>query len=574
MVVFGAVAPSLRWGRHLLLRWPRSLPWPRYSLPGSALALLFGCASFTPSLVPREWFVQGIVAGLTSTFGYAIGVFLAWALRPLLRGRRPSAALTRGLWLALAGLGLPLLVATLVAGGRWQHQIHLLTGREPPASSSWIPTLLLALGILLVFVGLARALRWLEHEVRGWLVRLVPGRVADPLAILIVVLLLLGLNDGLLSREAGRVANSTFASMNAATSLGTLQPTAAERSGSPASLVPWDTLGRQGRDFVGRGPNVEDLTAFSGIPAQEPVRVYVGLRSAATGRARAELAVRELRRTGGFDRAVLVVATTTGTGLVDSSAADSIEYMYNGDTAIVADQFSYLPSWLSFLGDRRVAERAGRQLFDTVYAAWAAMPPGHRPRLLVTATSLGVYGSEAAFTGLADILERTDGVVWAGAPNFSRLHHEFVQGRDQGSPEWHPVYQSGRSVRFAATPADLRTPGTRWPRPRVVYLQHGSDPVVFWGPRLAFSKPDWLSGPRAPDVSPNMFWLPVVTFWQVTADLPSAFEVPPGHGHRYRELYVDAWAAVAAPKGWTSADSRRLRDVISKTTPPPEQPPW
>jgi Predicted membrane protein len=28
--------------------------------------------------------------------------------------------------------------------------------------------------------------------------------------------------------------------------------------------------------------------------------------------------------------------------------ANPLEYMYNGDTAIVAMQYSYLPSWLSF----------------------------------------------------------------------------------------------------------------------------------------------------------------------------------------------------------------------------------
>jgi uncharacterized membrane protein len=175
-----------------------------------------------------------------------------------------------------------------------------------------------------------------------------------------------------------------------------------------------------------------------------------------------------------------------------------------------------------------------------------------------------VIGSESAFHGLADIRRRADGVVWTGTPSFSPMHQRFVDDRDAGSPQWLPVYDEGRVVRFAANPEDLARPGTRWRRPRVVYLQNGSDPVVLWSPSLMFQRPDWLSEPRPPDVSPDMLWFPVVTFWQVTADLPSTYEVTPGHGHHYRELYADAWAAVAPPPGWTAADTTRLRERLSR----------
>ena len=76
---------------------------------------------------------------------------------------------------------------------------------------------------------------------------------------------------------------------------------------------------------------------------------------------------------------------------------------------------------------------------------------------------------------------------------------------------------------------------------------------------LLFDRPDWLREPAASDVSPAMFWMPVVTFWQVTADLPFALQAPPGHGHHYREIFADAWAAVAAPPGWDEEDTQRLR---------------
>jgi uncharacterized membrane protein len=60
-----------------------------------------------------------------------------------------------------------------------------------------------------------------------------------------------------------------------------------------------------------------------------------------------------------------------------------------------------------------------------------------------------------------------------------------------------------------------------------------------------------------------MFWMPFVTFWQVTADLPFALRAPQGHGHSYREIFADAWAAVAPPPGWSARDTQRLRAQLA-----------
>jgi uncharacterized membrane protein len=55
---------------------------------------------------------------------------------------------------------------------------------------------------------------------------------------------------------------------------------------------------------------------------------------------RAELAVAELERAGGFERGNLLVATTTGSGRLDPGAGDSFEYLTGGDSATVAMQYS------------------------------------------------------------------------------------------------------------------------------------------------------------------------------------------------------------------------------------------
>ena len=86
------------------------------------------------------------------------------------------------------------------------------------------------------------------------------------------------------------------------------------RSSGPQSLASWQSLGHQGRVFVSAGPTVQQLSRFSGKPAVEPIRAYAGLHSADGIKATAALAARELQRTGGLNRAVIAVATTTGTG--------------------------------------------------------------------------------------------------------------------------------------------------------------------------------------------------------------------------------------------------------------------
>jgi uncharacterized membrane protein len=505
--------------------------------------------------------IQGLIAGISAAIGYGIGTTLAWFVGEL-TVRRPSATVRRRAWQVLAVVGPVAGIVVVWLGSRWQRDIHLIMGLEPPAPGRSLGIVVLALGVFVLFIGVARLVRWLTRWVIRLIARIIPHRMARPLAVVAVGTLLVVLVNGVLFRGLIEAANSAFSVKDGGTADGVVPPTAPERSGSPDSLVDWDSLGLQGRNFVGEGPTPEELGAFNGRPPLQPVRVYTGLASAEEVEDRAALAVRDLERAGGFDRRALVVITTTGTGWVDPAATDSLEYMFNGDTAMVAMQYSYLPSWISFLVDQAKAKDAGRALFDAVYGAWSRLPFDQRPALYVFGESLGTFGGEAAFSGLADIRNRTDGVLWAGPPNFNALWRSLVEDRAPGSPEWLPVYDHGSTVRFADEAPDLDRPGGSWVPPRVVYLQNASDPIVWWSPRLLVRPPDWLGDDPAPDVSERMTWLPVVSFWQVTADLAFATGVPDGHGHRYLADYVDGWARVAQPPGWTSADTERLRPLI------------
>ncbi|WP_248964163.1 alpha/beta hydrolase [Sphaerisporangium perillae] len=533
----------------------------RLDMAGSILATIFFCLSLTPSLLPRSWFLQGLIAGVLSATGYLVGVILSAVVRRITSWRPGPERLRIVRWV-ISILGSGLCAASLVLGVGFQREIYALMGLHPPERLGYLGVPLVSTAVFLAFLALARAFRVAARALGRVLARWIPPSVARFGGVLGVTLLAFSLTDGVLTEALLKGADSSFAALNRETSPGTSPPRAATLSGGPSSLVSWASLGLEGRDFVAGAAAPDELRRFSGRPATSPIRVYAGLDSAATVQRRAALAVQELERTGAFSRKVLCVITTTGTGWVDPQAAAALEFMYGGDTALVSMQYSYLPSWLSFVVDRERAQAAGRELFEQVYARWARLPAGHRPRLLIFGESLGAFGAESAFSGDQDLRARTDGALFAGPPDSSQLWRRFVDERDSGSREALPVYRKGETVRFANRPPDLTSLTSLWSTPRVVYLQHPSDPIVWWTPRLILHKPDWLRERRGDDVLPEMRWYPFVTFWQITADLAVSLEAPPGHGHDYAGEVVAAWARIAPPDGWDDLRTAALTGLL------------
>jgi uncharacterized membrane protein len=532
------------------------------TLPGCWGALIFACLSFTPSLLPRGGLIQGLICGITSAIGYGLGVLAAWIWRAFADRdpRRPR----RWAWRTFFIGGAVLFAASFGLGQYWQYEIRKLMGvtdyNIPLAVvSPFIAALAFCL-FLLLGRGLRRLYRWAAKLLNRW----IGQRAAKAVGWVLVAGLTYLVVSGLLLQGFVSVMNKAYSVRDTKTAEGVHQPTTSLRSGGPGSLVPWNSLGWQGRNFIGKGPSVSDIERFTHHPAVEPIRVYSGLASAASAESRAALAVDDLKRTGGFQRKNLLVVTTTGSGWVDPALVDTFEYLSGGDSATVAIQYSYLPSWISYLVDQSKALAAGRALFDAVYGVWAKLPPGHRPRLFVAGESLGSFGGEAAFTGENDMANRTDGTLFAGPPNFNTLFREFSDHRGAGSPEVQPVYQDGRIVRFTNDPTTGIPPkGEPWEGSRILYLMHPSDPIVWWSPHLIFSEPDWIGEPPGKDVLEGMFWMPFVTFWQVTADLPFSTGVPGGHGHKYTAEYVDGWNAVMRPAGFTSQDLASLSKIIA-----------
>ena len=224
-------------------------------------------------------------------------------------------------------------------------------------------------------------------------------------------------------------------------------------------------------------------------------------------------------------------------------------------------QYSYLPSWMSFLVDQVKARDAGRALFDAVYGAWAQLPPESAPEALRLRREPGhlrrggrlqrarrhhePYGRRAV--GRAAQLQRA--VARASSTT-------ATPARRSGCPSSTTAAPSGSPTR----PPTSTSPPAPWGEPRVAYLQNASDPIVWWSPQLILSHPDWLRGERGPRRLPE-HGVAAVRHVLAGHRRPGVRrpDVPDGHGHKYEADYVNGWADVAQPPGWTAADTARLR---------------
>ncbi|WP_424809243.1 alpha/beta hydrolase [Rhodococcus sp. 27YEA15] len=534
---------------------------------GLAVGLVFFVLSMSPSLLPRAWYLQGVATGISVAMGYALGVTAAWMIRKC--GVEPTwSDRTKKIgWRVLAVLAIILIPLFLILGSWWQQIVRDLVEVPRTQQLNYLLVLVIAVAVWFILLEAGRGLRYLTNKLTAVALRFVPKEAAKVASLVVVFALAIFVVNGALYNGLIAFANWSFSGADNDTPDGITEPLIAERSGSPMSAEPWDTLGREGRTFMGSGPSAEKITEVTGREAKQPIRVYAGRESSDSINGVAQRVVDELVRTGGFDRGTLAVVTTTGRGWVNDDVASAFEYTQGGDTAIAAMQYSFLPSPLAFIADRETPMAAGQALFNAVYAKWIDLPLDKRPKLVVFGESLGSYGGQAAFAGAQDMTTRVDGALWVGTPNFTAQWQAITGNRDSGSREVLPVIDEGRAIRFAGDPEDLELDAP-WNDSRVVYWQHASDPIVWWSFDLLLNQPDWLSEPLGRDVDPGMRWIPLVTFWQVTLDMVFSADVPSGHGHNYGAEAADMWARILHPEGWTQADTDAVRSALTNNFQP------
>lgn len=544
--------------------------WRGLSGIGVALGTLFFAAALTPTLVPRTYLTQGAVAGASFAVGYGFGVGWRW-LWAYLELPEPKERIRSIANAATVALCLTVCATFLWHSAGWQDSIRTRMGMAPVESMHPVKVCLTALLVFVVLLMLARLFRHASNFISGRARRFVPRRVANVIGFSLAVLLFWSLANGVFFRMAFRMLDSSYREYDALLEPERPQPGDPMRTGSAGSLVKWRELGRAGREYIASGPTGQEIGAFTGRLARQPVRVYVGLRSAPTARDRAQLALAEMKRVGAFERSALVLITPTGTGWVDPASMSAVEYLHDGDIASVALQYSYLSSPLSLIVQPEYGSEAARALFAEIYEYWTHLPKGSRPKLYLHGLSLGAMNSERSLELFEMIGDPIDGALWSGPPFGSRLWRSLTERRNPGTPAWLPEFRDGRFVRFM-NQSGSKVPADRpWGVMRLVYLQYASDAIVFFDPRAFFRPPAWLVEPRGPDVSPDLRWYPVVTGLQLALDMAVATSPPMGHGHVYAPLhYVEAWQAVVDRSGWTedrlAALKRHLSEEAARAT--------
>ena len=524
------------------------------SFLGVIAALAMYAVSVSPSLMARSWAWHAVASGILVACGYVAGVVVQNVAQLVIRltGLTISASepVELGFRIGIGALfALWWLYAVIQSYRRARKAAALvnmpgetfgeyLLGTAGAVVVSWM---------LLRIVGALNGLCWM-------LIASLDAHMPRLAAIVVSMVILFAIMFFLTSKVILRGGIGFFRrkaeQLNMRTARGIYQPFVPERSASPASSVTWESVGGQGRVFLGRGPSRLDIAQVCGGVAMEPIRVYSGMPTGGSGiEQAAATVVAELHRTGAFDRAVILIAASTGSGWVDEWQVQPLEFLTRGNCATASLQYSYVPSALNWLTGLEPAQEASAALFAAVRAELDLMDEADRPALFVCGESLGAFASQSVFESFEDVLARVDGALWVGTPSFTPMHAALTAARHKGSPEVAPVVHNARRVRFVNEPSDLRTDlyGRElgpWGFPRVVYAQHPSDPVVWWTNKLIWTQPDWLRERAGRDVSLNVEFTRFATYIQVLADLPVAGTAPGGHGHTYHEELIPLWRGI------------------------------
>src|SRR5262245_540746 len=252
--------------------------WHSFSTSGLLLGTLFYAASLTPTLLPRTYLTQGVLSGCSAAAGYGIGVFGGW-LWAYMELPQPKGRLLRVAKLAAAtGCGV-VAVIFLWQAARWQNSIRELMELEPVDTAHPVEVSLIALAVFAILITLARLFRLTLRSVATRVNQFLPGRMSNVVGVIAAAALFWWTVNGVLFRAILRVAEASVQEYDALIEPDAALPTNPLKTGSSASLLAWDKLGRAGREFISSGPTRKDIGAFSGRDALEPFRVYVGLRS-------------------------------------------------------------------------------------------------------------------------------------------------------------------------------------------------------------------------------------------------------------------------------------------------------
>jgi uncharacterized membrane protein len=313
-------------------------------------------------------------------------------------------------------------------------------------------------------------------------------------------------------------------------------PTSPHVSSGPASQMPFDSLGKEGRRFVLMALSPDEITTVMGEPAIDPVRVVGGYESANDIEERARLTLADMDACGAFERGTICIGSPTGVGYFNYSIAEALEYLTRGDCAIVVPQYALVPSALA-LTRTQEAEKLTRLVLEGVRARLLAFPEQSRPRVIVIGESLGANivldiatsAADRPFTPVFDELGVSGG-MYLGVPFRTRMWNAWRADSADVDPQQRLLLVSQPDEVDDPAPGQLRH----------LMVVHHDDPVNKYGFELVVQPPWWMGPPttRPPLVPRETKFRPITTFVLATIDLLNGMQSKPGtfirRGHDYR----------------------------------------
>jgi uncharacterized membrane protein len=175
---------------------------------GVFLGCLLFAVSLTPSLVPRDALMQGLIGGALVAFGYlaAVSAIALWRWLELPEFSPRPAGIAA---LALGAAGILTAWLFLSRAADWQNSIRVPMGLEllDTAHPGKIAMIAVATAALLFLVGWL--FRLLFRLAAGWSGRVVPARLAATIGILAALVLSVLLIQGVLVHYALRVLDAS-----------------------------------------------------------------------------------------------------------------------------------------------------------------------------------------------------------------------------------------------------------------------------------------------------------------------------------------------------------------------------
>ncbi len=325
-------------------------------------------------------------------------------------------------------------------------------------------------------------------------------------------------------------------------------PTSIHVSAGPASRMPFDSLGKEGRRFVLMALSPDEITAIMGEPAIAPVRVVGGYESADGIEERAALTLQDMEDCGAFDRGLICVGSPTGVGYFNYSVAEALEYLTRGDCATVVPQYALVPSALA-LTVTEEAEHLTRLVLEGIWRRLGQVPAHDRPKVVLIGESLGANVAldvAASSGGHARIATLTDlgvaGGIYFGVPFRTRLWHAWRRDAHAVDPRGQLELVSQPDEASPLPPGGMRH----------LMVIHHDDPVNKYGFAMIVQPPWWMGPPdtRPPLVPREVKFRPITSFVLATIDLFNGMESKPGafvrRGHDYR---IDIVAGLRAAFG-------------------------